>query len=71
MLEQSEMIFQVFRKKAMQAYIKYKAYYEKKPMPQNSDKQVTFTSYSRKQITKEAKFRSQIFGGLDLIKLNR
>ena len=29
-LEQTEMIYQNVRKKAMQAYVKYKAYYEKK-----------------------------------------
>ena len=40
-------------------------------MPQNSNKLITFTSYSQRQITKEAKFPSQIFGGLDLIILKR
>ena len=38
----------------------------KKPMPQNSDKQITFTSYSQKRITKEAKLILQILGGLDI-----
>ena len=43
----------------------------KRPMPQNLNKPITFTSYSRKQITKEAKFVLQIFGGLDLLLLKR
>ena len=30
LLKQTEMIFQAVRKNAMQAYIKYKAYYDKK-----------------------------------------
>ena len=34
-LQQTEIIFQDVRKNAMQAYIKYKAYYDKKQMPQN------------------------------------
>ena len=38
-----------------------------KPMPQNLNKPTTFTYYSQKQITKEAKFPIEIFGGLDLI----
>ena len=38
-------------------------------MPQNSKKPFTFTTYSRKQIIKEAKFPLQIFGWLDLILL--
>ena len=43
----------------------------KKPMPHDSNKPKTFTSYSRKQITKEAKFLLQIFRGLDLKLLKR
>ena len=39
-LEQTEMIHQVVRKNAMQAYIKYKAYYDKKPTLQNLKKQI-------------------------------
>ena len=31
LLERTELIFQDVRKNAMQAYIKYKAYYDKKP----------------------------------------
>ena len=39
MLEQTEMISKDVRKNAMQAYIKYKSYYDKKkPLPQNSNK---------------------------------
>ena len=34
-LEQTETIFQNVRRNAMLAYIKYKAYYDKEPMPQN------------------------------------
>ena len=70
-LEQTEMIVQDVHKNAMQAYIKYEAYYDKKPMPQNSNKQITFISYSQKQITTEAKFPLQILAGLDLIFLKR
>ena len=70
-LEQTELIFQDVRKNAMQAYTKYKAYYDKKPMLQNSNKPITFTTYSQKQITKEAKFLSQIFRGLVHILLKR
>ena len=66
-LQQTEMIFQVFRKNATHAYIKNKAYYDKKNLrPQNSNKQITFTSCSQKQITKAANFFSQFFGGLAL-----
>ena len=43
----------------------------KKPPPQNSNKHITFTSCSQKRITKEAKIPSQIFGGLDLVILER
>ena len=61
-LEQTEMIFEDVRSNAMQAYIKYKAYYDKKPMPQNLSNLITSTFYSQKQITKEVKFFLQIFG---------
>ena len=43
-LEQTEMIFQDVRRNAMQAYIKYKAYYDKKAMLQNWNKPITFAS---------------------------
>ena len=64
-LEQTEMIFQDVRRNAIQAYIKYKAYYDKKPMPQNWNNLTMFTSYSRKQITREVNLPLQISGGLD------
>ena len=70
-LERTEMIFQDVRKNAMQAHIKYKAYYDKKPMPRNLNKPITCTYYSQKQITKGAKFPFQIFVGLDHILLKR
>ena len=67
-LEQTEMIFQDVRKNSMQAYIKYKAYYDKKA---NASKPITSTYYSQKQITKGAKFLLEIFGELDHILLKR
>ena len=42
-LEQTEAILQDVRKNAMQAYINYKAYYEKKPKLRNLNKLITFT----------------------------
>ena len=63
-LQQTEIIFQDVRRNAMQAYIKYKAYYvKKKPMPQNLNNLITFKFYSRKQITRAVKFPLQIFAG--------
>ena len=55
-LEHTEMIFQDVCKNAMQAYIMYKAYNDKKSMPQNLNKPITSTYYSQKQITKGANF---------------
>ena len=56
-LEETDMILQNVRKIVMQAYIKYKAYYDKKnPLAQNLNEQNTFTLYSRKSIAKETKF---------------
>ena len=53
-IEQTEMIFQDVHENTMQAYIKYKAYYDKKkPMHQNSGKQITITYYNQKLITKD------------------
>ena len=66
MLEQTEMICQGVRKNAMQAYIEYKAYYDKKGNASKRKKKNIFRSYSRKQLTKEAKFPLQIFVGFDL-----
>ena len=54
---------------AMQADIKYKAYYDKKPTPHISTREITFTSYSRNQIIKEVKFPSRVSGGLGRILL--
>ena len=70
-LEQTEMIFQDLRNNAMEAYIKYKASYDKKLTPQDSNKQITFASGSLKQIIMQAKFPLQIFGGLDITFLKR
>ena len=70
-LEQTEIIFQDVRKNAMQAYIKYKANYDEKPMPQNWNKPITSLYYSQKQIIKGVKFLLQIFSGLDHILLKR
>ena len=47
----------------MEAYIKYKAFYDKKPKPRNSKNNKIFTFYSLKQITKEAKFISKNYDG--------
>ena len=44
-LEQTEMIFQVVRKNAMQAYIKYTAYYVKEALKTSTNKNM-FMSYS-------------------------
>ena len=73
-LDQKEMFFLDVHKKAMQGYFENKAHYGKKsnkPTTQNLNKQNTFTSYSRKQISKELKFLLQIVGGLDFIILKR
>ena len=63
-LEQKEMIHHDVRKNTMQAYIKYKAYYDKKPTLQNLKKQITYISCSRKRIIKAAKFHLQNSVGL-------
>ena len=65
-LDQREMIHQDVRKNAMQAYIKYKAYYD-----QNLKKQITYIPCSRKRIIKEAKFHSQNFAGWARILLRK
>ena len=62
-LKQTETIFQDVRRNAMQAYIKYKAYYDKKPMPQNLNNLITVTFYSQKQITSEVRSPSRTFDG--------
>ena len=70
-LEQTEMIHQDVRKNTMQAYIKCKAYYDKKPTLQNLKKQIMYLSCSPKRIIKAAKFHSQNFDGLARISLKR
>ena len=66
--DQTEMIYRGVRKNSLQAYIKYDAYYDKKTL---SKKQITFMSYSQKQIIKAVKIRLRNFGGLALILLKR
>ena len=61
-LGQTQMIYQDNRRNAMHAYTKYKTYYDKTPILQSSKKQIMYTSYSRKRITKLAKLFSQKFG---------
>ena len=63
-LEQTETIFQDVRKNAMQAYIKYKAYYDR-------NKPIMSLYYSRKQTTKGVKFPLQTFAGSGHILLKR
>ena len=63
-LEETEMIHQDIRKNTMQAYIKYKAYFDKRSTLQNLKKQIMYTSFSRKRIIKAAKFHSQNSAGL-------
>ena len=59
-LKQTETIFHDVRKNTMQAYIKYKAYYDKKePMPRNSKNKNTYMFYSLKQTAREVKLPSQ------------
>ena len=68
-LEQTETIFKDVPVKAMQIFIKYKAYYGKKNQRLKKNNQILFVPYSRNQISKEAKFRLPIFRVLDLISL--
>ena len=71
-LDQIETIFQDVRKNAMQAYIKYKAYYDRKANASKLKKKtITSLYYSRKQTTKGAKFPSQTFAGLGHTLLKR
>ena len=60
-LEQTEAIFQDVRRNSMQAYIKYKAYYDKKTNA-SKFKQSDYV-YILQPITREVKFPLQIFGG--------
>ena len=70
-LEQTEMIHQGVRKNAMQANIKYKAYYDKKANASNSLKQIMYTSHSRKRIIEAVKFHLQNFDRLARILLKK
>ena len=70
-LHQAEMIYEDVHRNAMQTYIKYKAYYDKKPTLQNSKSQVKYMSYSWKQIIKAVKFNLLNFGGPALTLLKR
>ena len=65
-LEQTETISQDVKRNAMQAYIKYKAYYDEKA---NASKLKQFCS--QKQITEEVNSPLQIFGGFDHILVKR
>ena len=57
-LKQTVMFYHDVRKNTMQAYIKYKAYYDNQ-MPRNSKNNNVCMFYSLKQITREVKFPSQ------------
>ena len=70
-LDQTEMIHQVVRKNTMQAYIKYKAYYDKKANALSLKKQIMYISCSQKRIIKEAKFHSPNIDGLVRIFLRK
>ena len=64
-LEQTEIIFQDVRKNAMQAYIKYKAYYDKKANASKL-KQADYVFISQPKADHQGvKFLLQIFAGSD------
>ena len=63
-LEQTEMFHQDVRKNIMQAYIKYKANYDKKDNASKLKEADFLSSCNRKRIIKVAKFHSQNFDGL-------
>ena len=63
-LQQTEMIHQDVRKNTMQAFIKYKAYYDKKAKASELKQTDMYTCYNRKRLIKAAKFHSQNFDGL-------
>ena len=56
-LDQTEMIYQDSRRNAMQAYVKYKAYYEKKAGASKLKEADYVYVLIRKQIIKRVKFR--------------
>ena len=66
-LDQIEMISLDVLKNAMQAHIKYKAFCDKKANASELKQADYFYVLQPKQITKEVKLRSQIFGRLDFI----
>ena len=68
-LDQTEMIYQDARKNAMQAYMKYKTFYDKKASI--SSQQIMSLSYSWKQIIKEVKFFLWNSGGLGRTSLRK
>ena len=71
MLEQTEIFFQDVRKDAMQAYIKYKAYYDKKANASKL-KQTDYVYILRPKVDYQgSKNILQIFGRLDLLILKR
>ena len=55
-LKQTEKVFEDVRMTTMQAYINYKAYYNKKPLLWNWKNNKMCTFYSPKQITGEVKY---------------
>ena len=70
-LEQTETIFQDVRRNAMQAFIKYKAYYDKTANA-TKPKQCDYVYILQpKRIIREAKFHSQTFGGSGHILLRK
>ena len=58
------MIFQNLRKNVMQAYIKYKAFDDRRVFASKLKNEIFCMSYSLKEIIKEMKFLSQSFSGL-------
>ena len=71
LLEQTELIFQDVRKSAMQTYIKYEAYYDKKANASKLNSADYVYILQPKADYQGAKFPLQIFGGLEIILLKR
>ena len=63
-LEQTEMIHQMFARISCKRTLNTKPIMTKRPTLQNSKKQIKCTSCNRKRIIKAAKFHSQNFDGL-------
>ena len=61
--KQTEIIFQDVRKNTMQAYIKYKVYYDRKTNASKLNEQHYVYVLQPKQLTNEAKFPSQTSDG--------